>query len=130
MQLHARPPPHSPLNRPLPLAKNTDGSGWPQALRCFAPALRGGALMVCVRLAPAMSALSSVQVTEAITGLAEGSANVPMLSRTHGQTASPTTMGKELAVFAYRLARQQQQVWQRLLSSAATTAYAYLHQAA
>lgn len=33
-----------------------------------------------------------------------------MLSRTHGQPASPTTMGKELAVFAYRLARQRRQV--------------------
>ncbi|CAK0787113.1 hypothetical protein CVIRNUC_010329 [Coccomyxa viridis] len=60
---------------------------------------------VTEHLLPAMK-----QVTEAITGLAEGSADVPMLSRTHGQTASPTTMGKELAVFAYRLARQQQQI--------------------
>lgn len=34
-------------------------------------------------------------------------ADVPMLSRTHGQTASPTTMGKEMAVFAYRLKRQR-----------------------
>lgn len=67
---------------------------------------------ICARLALPTGALSSVQVTEAITGLAEGSAEVPMLSRTHGQTASPTTMGKELAVFAYRLARQQQQVRQ------------------
>ncbi len=33
---------------------------------------------------------------------------VPMLARTHGQTASPTTIGKELAVFADRLARQKQ----------------------
>lgn len=32
-----------------------------------------------------------------------------MLSRTHGQPASPSTMGKELAVFAYRLARQRRQ---------------------
>ena len=70
-----------------------------------------------------------MQVTEAITGLAEGSADVPMLSRTHGQTASPTTMGKELAVFAYRLARQQQQVRQRPPSSASTTAHAHFHQA-
>ena len=31
---------------------------------------------------------------------------VPMLARTHGQTASPTTIGKELAVFANRLAQQ------------------------
>jgi len=31
---------------------------------------------------------------------------VPMLSRTHGQPATPTTMGKEVAVFIYRLERQ------------------------
>jgi hypothetical protein len=41
--------------------------------------------------------------------LAKEHADAPMLSRTHGQTASPTTLGKEMAVFAYRLARQQQQ---------------------
>lgn len=34
----------------------------------------------------------------------------PMLSRTHGQTASPTTMGKELANVVYRLQRQQKQL--------------------
>jgi len=34
--------------------------------------------------------------------------SVPMLARTHGQTASPTTIGKELAVFADRLAMQKQ----------------------
>ena len=33
---------------------------------------------------------------------------VPMLARTHGQTASPTTIGKELAVFADRLVIQKQ----------------------
>ena len=32
-----------------------------------------------------------------------------MLSRTHGQTASPTTMGKEIANTAFRLKRQRQQ---------------------
>jgi adenylosuccinate lyase len=34
--------------------------------------------------------------------------SVPMLARTHGQTASPTTIGKELAVFADRLVFQKQ----------------------
>jgi adenylosuccinate lyase len=34
----------------------------------------------------------------------------PMLSRTHGQTASPTTMGKELANVVYRLKRQHKQL--------------------
>lgn len=37
-------------------------------------------------------------------------AEQPMLSRTHGQTASPTTMGKELANVVYRLKRQQKQL--------------------
>ena len=50
------------------------------------------------------------QVVDEIARLAEEFAEVPMLARTHGQTASPTTLGKEMAVFAYRLARQQQQV--------------------
>ena len=37
--------------------------------------------------------------------LAREHADVPMLSRTHGQPATPTTIGKELAVFAWRLRR-------------------------
>jgi len=37
-------------------------------------------------------------------------AAVPMLSRTHGQSASPTTMGKELANWVYRLERQMAQI--------------------
>jgi len=42
--------------------------------------------------------------------LSQQLANQPMLSRTHGQTASPTTMGKELANVLYRLQRQQKQL--------------------
>ncbi len=38
--------------------------------------------------------------------LARATAAVPMLSRTHGQTASPTTLGKEIANVIYRLDRQ------------------------
>jgi len=38
--------------------------------------------------------------------LAHAFADVPMLSRTHGQTASPTTLGKELANFVARIERQ------------------------
>lgn len=45
-----------------------------------------------------------------LSELASEFADQPMLSRTHGQTASPTTMGKELANVAYRLKRQQQQI--------------------
>ena len=46
------------------------------------------------------------QVVETLSELARSYASVPMLSRTHGQPATPTTMGKEIAVFAPRLTRQ------------------------
>lgn len=42
--------------------------------------------------------------------LATQLAGQPMLSRTHGQTASPSTMGKELANVLYRLQRQEKQL--------------------
>ncbi len=45
-----------------------------------------------------------------LTELAQDQASQPMLSRTHGQTASPTTLGKELANVVYRLKRQQKQL--------------------
>ena len=41
-----------------------------------------------------------------IQGMAHEYADIPMLSRTHGQPASPTTVGKELAVTVARLRRQ------------------------
>ena len=49
------------------------------------------------------------QIVDAIAALALTHAEQPMLSRTHGQTASPTTLGKEMANVAYRLARQIKQ---------------------
>ena len=45
-----------------------------------------------------------------LAALAEAEAATPMLSRTHGQTASPTTLGKELAVFGARLLAQRQRL--------------------
>jgi adenylosuccinate lyase len=42
--------------------------------------------------------------------LAHANADLPMLSRTHGQTASPTTLGKEMANVAARLQRQRAQL--------------------
>lgn len=42
--------------------------------------------------------------------LADSAKDVPMLARTHGQAATPTTMGKELAVFIYRWGRQIKQI--------------------
>jgi adenylosuccinate lyase len=44
-------------------------------------------------------------VIQSLTQLAHAERETPMLSRTHGQPATPTTFGKEIAVFAHRLAR-------------------------
>lgn len=49
---------------------------------------------------------SMQKVADEIARLAREHAELPMLSRTHGQTASPTTLGKEMANVAYRLRRQ------------------------
>jgi len=46
----------------------------------------------------------------ALRRLAESTADRPMLSRTHGQPASPTTLGKEIANVVARLARQRRQI--------------------
>ncbi|SET66882.1 adenylosuccinate lyase [Marinobacter segnicrescens] len=56
-------------------------------------------------LLPAMD-----RIVERLTELAREHAEQPMLSRTHGQTASPTTVGKELANVVHRLNRQLDQV--------------------
>lgn len=45
------------------------------------------------------------QLLETLRGLAHAWAAQPMLSRTHGQPATPTTVGKEIANFVYRLRR-------------------------
>jgi adenylosuccinate lyase len=49
-------------------------------------------------------------VIRAIRTLAHEWAGQPMLSRTHGQTASPSTVGKEMANFCARLQRQRAQI--------------------
>ena len=50
------------------------------------------------------------RIIDEIKSLATQNAQIPMLSRTHGQPASPTTVGKEMANVAYRLSRQREQV--------------------
>ncbi len=49
-------------------------------------------------------------VIHAIKAMAHAYAEIPMLSRTHGQPATPTTLGKEMANVAYRLQHQRTQV--------------------
>ena len=50
------------------------------------------------------------QVIEAIRCMAHDYADVPLLSRTHGQPATPSTLGKEMANVVYRLQKQHQQI--------------------
>ncbi|GBG32740.1 Adenylosuccinate lyase [Hondaea fermentalgiana] len=58
-------------------------------------------------LLPTMTSLIETLMVEA-----DRAAGVSMLARTHGQPATPTTLGKELANFAYRLSRQRAQLEQ------------------
>ncbi len=67
------------------------------------------ALMLdCARRETILPAMD--RIVESLCTLAEHWAEVPMLSRTHGQPASPSTMGKEIANVVYRLHRQREQV--------------------
>ena len=50
------------------------------------------------------------RLIEQLTCFAEQWAAIPMLARTHGQAASPTTLGKEFANFAYRLHQQSRRL--------------------
>nr|WP_228372761.1 adenylosuccinate lyase [Demequina maris] len=54
---------------------------------------------------PAASSL-----VDQVADLARAAKATPMLSRTHGQTATPTTLGKEFAVLAHRLGRQLRRI--------------------
>ena len=54
---------------------------------------------------PAMESL-----VQTVTTMAKEEKDIPMLAHTHGQSASPTTVGKELAVFVYRWNRQLKQL--------------------
>ena len=50
------------------------------------------------------------EVIAKLTQLSHAQAAVPMMARTHGQPATPSTMGKELANVVYRLKRQREQL--------------------
>ncbi len=65
---------------------------------CYALMVRGAVTSVWL---PAAAA-----VADQVAGMARDLRDVPLLAHTHGQPATPTTMGKELAVLAHRLRRQ------------------------
>jgi adenylosuccinate lyase len=68
----------------------------------YARMVRGAVTQVWL---PAASAL-----VDDVAELARAHRDLPMLARTHGQPATPTTLGKELAVLAHRLRRQLRRI--------------------
>src|SRR5438105_11805479 len=50
------------------------------------------------------------ELVAALKAIAHRHAGLPMLSRTHGQAATPTTLGKEMANFAHRLERARERI--------------------
>ncbi len=50
------------------------------------------------------------ELDASLTAMAHAYAEIPMMSRTHGQPATPTTLGKEIANVVYRLRRQAGQI--------------------
>lgn len=71
----------------------------------YALLLRGALIRVVL---PALGGIRS-----ALERMAIGHAATPMLARTHGQPASPTTFGKEMRVFESRLGRQLEAIYSR-----------------
>jgi len=65
---------------------------------CYALMVKGAVEQVWLPRATAL--------VDAVAAMARDLRDVPMLAHTHGQPATPTTMGKELAVLAFRLRRQ------------------------
>jgi adenylosuccinate lyase len=65
---------------------------------CYALMVKGAVQQVWLPRATAL--------VEVVAAMARDLRDVPMLAHTHGQPATPTTMGKELAVLAFRLQRQ------------------------
>ena len=54
-------------------------------------------------------------IIKSLTDFVERYKNQPMLAMTHGQSATPTTVGKEFAVFVSRIIRQTEQIKQHKL---------------
>ncbi len=78
---------------------------------CTSEDINNLAYALMLREARAQALLPGLDgLIDAITRLARQYADQPMLARTHGQPASPTTLGKEMANTAYRLKRQRAQL--------------------
>ncbi|WP_408622483.1 adenylosuccinate lyase [Kineosporia rhizophila] len=80
-------------------------------LFCTSEDINNLAYALMVRDATALVWLPSAwALHEDVADLARELRDLPMLARTHGQPATPTTLGKELAVLAHRLGRQLRRI--------------------
>ena len=78
---------------------------------CTSEDINNLAYALMVREARTQAILPAMDdIVQAFEDLATRLADQAMLSRTHGQPATPTTVGKEVANFAYRLRRQKEQL--------------------
>lgn len=78
---------------------------------CTSEDINNLAYALCVKAAVQNEWLVRAQtLVSELSTRAQQLRETPMLSRTHGQTATPTTVGKELAVFAHRLNRQLERI--------------------
>ncbi|MFZ5563528.1 MAG: adenylosuccinate lyase [Thermodesulfobacteriota bacterium] len=73
---------------------------------CTSEDINNTAYALMIRQGREMAAETLGRVLETIESLARQYKGIPMMSRTHGQPATPTTVGKELVNFAWRLRRE------------------------
>jgi adenylosuccinate lyase len=101
------------LKRRLAAILGPDGDGIPELVHfactsedinnlCYALMVKGALEQVWLPRATSL--------VDGVARLADDLRAVPLLARTHGQPATPTTMGKELAVLAHRLRRQLRRI--------------------
>ncbi|HET7476749.1 MAG TPA: adenylosuccinate lyase [Dermatophilaceae bacterium] len=101
------------LRRRLPTILGPDAAGLAELVHfaCTSEDVNNLAYALMVRGAVTQVWLPRAeQVTDTVAAMAGELRDIPMLARTHGQPATPTTLGKELAVLAARLRRQLRRV--------------------
>ncbi|MEO8166492.1 MAG: adenylosuccinate lyase, partial [Betaproteobacteria bacterium] len=95
------------------LAGNTEIAGITRFVHfaCTSEDINNLCHALMLRDARAQALLPAIDgLTARVTALAHATASLPMLSRTHGQPATPTTLGKEMANVVHRMRRQRARI--------------------
>jgi len=83
---------------------------------CTSEDINNLAYALMIKDASMITKKSLKQITNRIKFLSKKYSNNPMLSRTHGQSASPTTMGKEFANFFHRIEKLENEINRHVMS--------------